>query len=151
MPNLVNSVAEEIGDATFGCFVAGIVVKAGFVGGLGANTDNDRGLVGNVPVVEGGAGRPGELGGAVASFLHGNLRKWTPSNWSYGMTMRRGRRVSLIASRPFNGGEGVVSLFEEAGDHVSVHFGWLLQGFTHKLGEYVSWQEVQDVCCRGSR
>ncbi len=27
------------------------------------------------------------------------VREWTPSNWSYGMTMRRGRRVSLITSR----------------------------------------------------
>ncbi len=38
------------------------------------------------------------------------------------------------------GGEGVVSLFEEAGDHVCIHVGWLLWRFTHELGEYVSWQ-----------
>jgi hypothetical protein len=47
------------------------------------------------------------------------------------------------------GGEGVVSLFEEAGDCVSIHAGWLLQRITHKLGEYVSWQEEPDGCCRG--
>ncbi len=32
--NLVNNVAEEFGNTTFGCLVAGVVVKAGFVGGM---------------------------------------------------------------------------------------------------------------------
>jgi hypothetical protein len=83
------------------------------------------------------------------------VREWTPSDWSYGMDMRRGIRVSLIASKsslvgfPLRGGEGVISLFEEAGDHICVHVGWLLRRFTRKLGEYVFWQEVQDGCCRG--
>jgi hypothetical protein len=27
------------------------------------------------------------------------MREWTLSNWSYGLSMRRGRRVSLIVSR----------------------------------------------------
>jgi hypothetical protein len=60
------------------------------------------------------------------------MREWTPSNWSYGMTMRRGRRVSLIASRsslvgfPLRGGGGIVGLFEEAGNCVSIHVGWEL-------------------------
>jgi hypothetical protein len=45
--------------------------------------------------------------------------------------MRRGRRVSLMASRffywlSFKGGEGVVGLFEEAGDCVNMHDGWEL-------------------------
>jgi hypothetical protein len=39
---------------------------------------------------------------------------------------------------PFGGGEGVVSLFEEAGDYVSIHVGWLLRRFTPKLWENVS-------------
>jgi hypothetical protein len=91
----------------------------------------------------------------LAASMRMAVREWTPSNWSYGMTMRRGRRVSLIASRlllvgfPSRGGEGVINLFEEAGDCISIHVGWLLQRFTCKLGEYVSWQEVQDGCCRG--
>ncbi len=73
--NLVNNVAEEFGDATFGCFVAGVVVKAGFVGGLSANTDNCRGAVGNVPVVEGEVGRPDKSGAAMVGFVLGGLRK----------------------------------------------------------------------------
>ncbi len=60
------------------------------------------------------------------------MREWTPSNWSYGMTMIKGRRVSLMAIRsllvgfPPRGGEGVVGLFEEAGDCGSIHDGWEL-------------------------
>ncbi len=57
----------------------------------------------------------------------------------------------VIGWFPFEGGEGVVSIFEEAGDCVSVHVGWLLRRFTHELGEYVSWQEALESCCRGSR
>jgi hypothetical protein len=34
-----------VSDTTFSCFVAGIVVKVGFVGGLGANTDKGHGLL----------------------------------------------------------------------------------------------------------
>ncbi len=116
LPNLVNDIAEELGDAMFSCFVAGVVVEARFVGGLGANTDGGRGVIGNVPVIEGEAGRPDKLGAAMVSFILGvsmwmAVREWTPSNWSYGMTMRRGRRVSLIASRlllvgfPLRGGK----------------------------------------------
>ncbi len=37
VPNLIHDVAEESGDAMFGCFIAGVVINAGFVGGLGDN------------------------------------------------------------------------------------------------------------------
>jgi hypothetical protein len=96
---------EELGNAMFGCLIAGIVVKAGFVGSLGANTDDGRGIIDtDVLVVEGEVGRPDKLGAAmVGLYLAASalmaVREWTPSNWSYGMTMRRGRRVSLMASR----------------------------------------------------
>ncbi len=59
----------------FGCRVAGIVVKAGFVGGLGANTDNGCGIIGNVLVLEGEAGRPDKLGTAMVGFVLGSLCK----------------------------------------------------------------------------
>jgi hypothetical protein len=35
----------------------------------------------------------------LATFVRMAMRKWTPSNRSYGMTVRRGRRVSLMGSR----------------------------------------------------
>ncbi len=55
----------------------------------------------------------------------------------------------VIGWFPFEGGEGVLSLLEEAGDCIRVHFGWLLQRITHELEEYVSCQEELDSCCRG--
>jgi hypothetical protein len=75
VPNLIDNVAEEFGDATFGCFVAGLVVKVGFVGKLGANTDDGRGIVGDVPVTEGEAGRPDKLGTTMVGFVLGGLPK----------------------------------------------------------------------------
>ncbi len=75
VPNLVNDVAEEFCGATFGCFVAGIVVKVGFVGSLGANTDDSRGIVGDVPVVEGKARRPDKFGGIMVGFVLGSLHE----------------------------------------------------------------------------
>jgi hypothetical protein len=86
---------EELGNATFGCFVVGVVIKVGFVGSLGVNTDDSCGVIGNVLVVEGEAGRPDKLGAAMVGFVLGGLRK----DGCEGMTMRRGRRVSLMASR----------------------------------------------------
>jgi hypothetical protein len=45
------------------------------------------------------------------------MREWTPSNWSYGMTMRRGKRVSLDGEQvvvgwlPFEGEGRCVCVF----------------------------------------
>ncbi len=72
IPNLVDNVEEEFGDAAFGRLVACVVVE-GFVGGLGANTDDSCGVAGNVPVVEGKVGRPDKLGGAMVGFVLGGL------------------------------------------------------------------------------
>ncbi len=65
----------ELGNATFGCFIAGILLKAGFVSGFGANTDDGRGIIGNVLVLEGEPGRPDKLGIAMVGFVLGGLRK----------------------------------------------------------------------------
>ncbi len=64
---------EELGNITFGCFVAGVVAKAGFAGGLGANMDNGHSIIGNVLAIEGEAGRPDELGAAMVGFVLGGL------------------------------------------------------------------------------
>jgi hypothetical protein len=73
VPNLVNDVVEEFGNATFGCFIAGIVIKVGFVGGPGRNTDDGCGIVGDVPVIEGETRRPDKLGCAMVGFVLGGL------------------------------------------------------------------------------
>ncbi len=75
VPNLVDNVVEEFCNTTFGCLMADAVVKAGFVGGQNANAVDSRGVVGNVPVVEGEVGRPDKLGVAMVGFILGNLRE----------------------------------------------------------------------------
>jgi hypothetical protein len=35
VPNLLHNLAEKLGNSTFGCFVAGVVIEAGIVGSLG--------------------------------------------------------------------------------------------------------------------
>ena len=69
VPNLVDDVAEELGNTTFGCLVGGIAVKAEFVGSLGVNMDDGRGIIGNDLIVEGEVVRPDKLGAAMVSFL----------------------------------------------------------------------------------
>ncbi len=75
IPNLVNDISEELGDAMFCCLEAGIVAEVRFVGGLGPNTDNSCGILGNVPVVEGEAGRPDKPGATMVGFVLGGLCK----------------------------------------------------------------------------
>ncbi len=45
------------------------------MGGLGANTDNGPGIIGNVLVIEGEAGRPDKLGTTMVGFVLGGLCK----------------------------------------------------------------------------
>jgi hypothetical protein len=52
VPNLVNNVAEKLGHALFGCLVAGVVIKSGFVGGLCTNANNCCGIISNHLVIE---------------------------------------------------------------------------------------------------
>jgi hypothetical protein len=75
VPNLINDVVEELGNTTFGYFVAGIVIKAGFVGNLGANMDNGRGAISDVPFVKGESGRPDKLGATMVGFVIGRLQE----------------------------------------------------------------------------
>jgi hypothetical protein len=72
-PNLIDNVVEEFGNATFGCLIAGVVLKVGFVGGLGAYTDNSCGVISDVPVIRGERGRHDKLGGTMVGFLLGSL------------------------------------------------------------------------------
>ncbi len=45
------------------------------MGGLGANMDNSRGIIGNVLVIEGEAGRPDKLGATMVGFVLGGLHQ----------------------------------------------------------------------------
>jgi len=118
VPDLVNDIAKEFGDASFGRLVTGKVIEAGFMGRLCTNTDDCCGIVGDVSIVE------GEVGGTyelllpwLALYLTVSvrmaMREWIPFNWLSGMTMRRGRRVSRMASRSSS-----VALFPSRGAKV---------------------------------
>jgi hypothetical protein len=52
-PDLVEGFLEEFGGPTLCRLVAGVVVKAGFVGRFRSNTNNRSGVVRNVTVIEG--------------------------------------------------------------------------------------------------
>ncbi len=45
------------------------------MGGLGANTVDGRGIIGNVPIVEGEAGRPDIFFATMVGFVLGGLCK----------------------------------------------------------------------------
>ncbi len=75
VPDLINNVAKEFRNATFGRFVAGVVIEAGFVGRLHTNSDDCRGVVCNVFIVEGKADGTNERGVAVFEFVLGGVRE----------------------------------------------------------------------------
>jgi hypothetical protein len=104
------------------------------VGGLGANTNDSCGIVSNVPVVEGEAGRPDKLGGAMFGFIldglhedgHERMDSFQLVIWDdhqKGEKDLTDCKQVVIGWFPFKGGEGVVSLFEEADDCFGIHFG----------------------------
>ncbi len=48
VPDLVNNIAKKFDNVTFGRFVTGVVIEAGFMGCLCMNPDDCCGIVGNV-------------------------------------------------------------------------------------------------------
>jgi len=75
VPDLINDIAEKFRNASFGRFVAGVVIKAGFVGRLCTNSDDSRGVVGDVFILEREAGGPYELVAAMFGFVLDGLRE----------------------------------------------------------------------------
>ena len=73
VPDLVYNIAKEFGDASFGRLVTGIVIEAGFMGGLCTNANDCRGVVGDVFIVEGEVGGTDEHGIAVFGFVLGGI------------------------------------------------------------------------------
>ncbi len=75
VPDLGNDIAKECGNASFGHLITGLVIEAGFMGGLCSNADDCRGVAGDAFIVEGETGGPDELGVAVfASYLTASAR-----------------------------------------------------------------------------
>jgi hypothetical protein len=75
VPDLINNIAKKFGNATFGRFVTGVVIEAGFMGCLCTNPDDCRGIVVDVLIVEGEADGMYECGVAMFSFVLGGFRE----------------------------------------------------------------------------
>jgi hypothetical protein len=75
VPDLIDHVAKKFGNATFGRFVTGVVIKAGFVSRLRTNLDNCRGVVGDVFIVERKADGTNKRFVAVFEFVLGGVRE----------------------------------------------------------------------------
>ncbi len=65
VPDLVDDIAKKFCNATFGRFVTGVVIKAGFMGRLRTNSDDCRGVVSDVFIVEGEADGTNKRGVAM--------------------------------------------------------------------------------------
>ena len=132
VPDLIDHVAKEFGNATFGRFVTGVVIEAGFVGRLRTNSDDCRGVISNVFIVEGKADGMNERGVAVFGLVLGGVREdsrehmdavqlviWDDHEERQN-TLSDGEEV-VVRWFPFERGKGVVRLFEEAGNGVRRH------------------------------
>jgi hypothetical protein len=69
-PDLVNGFSEEFGGPTLRRLVAGVVVKAGFVGRFRSNANNRGGIVCNVTVIEGQSDGAFECIAAMVDGVH---------------------------------------------------------------------------------
>jgi hypothetical protein len=132
VPDLINDIAEEFCDAPFGRLITGKIIEARFVGQLCTHLDSCQGIVGNGIIVErkvsgmkdffvamvglvlGGLREDGHKGmGSLQLVIgddHEERKKFPPD----------GKQV-VAGWFPFAGGEGVIGLFEEAGDGIGRH------------------------------
>jgi hypothetical protein len=132
VPDLIDHVAKEFRNATFGHFVTGVVIEVGFVGHLRTNSDDCRGIIGDVFIVEGKADGTNKRGVAVFGFVLGGIREESREQMDAIQliigddheerqnTLSDGEEI-VVRWFPFERGKGVVRLFEEAGDGIRRH------------------------------
>jgi len=137
VPDLIDNVAKEFRNASFGRFVTGIVIEAGFVGRLRTNSDDCRGVIGDVFIAEGKADGTNKRGVAVFRFVLGGVREDSRKQMDAVQliigddheerqnTLSDGKEI-VVRWFPVERGKGVVRLFEEAGDGVWGHCGGIL-------------------------
>ena len=132
VPDLINNIAKESRDSTFGGLITGVVIKAGFMGRFCMNSDDCRGVIVDVFIVEGEAGGTYEFLVAMVGLVLGDLCE----DGHEGMNtlqlviindhedrdklLSDGEEV-IIGWLPVKGREGVRGLFDEAGDSVRRH------------------------------
>jgi len=138
VPDLIDVIAKECGHPTFGCLITGIVIKAGFMGRFCMNSDDCRGIIVDVFIVEGEAGGTYKFLVAMVGLVIGGLRE----DGREGMNtlqlviindhedrdklLSDGEEV-IIGWLSFEGGEGVRGLFEEVGDCIRLHVAMRLE------------------------
>jgi hypothetical protein len=136
VPDLVNDVAKEFGNATVNCLVIGKVIEAGLLGHLCMNSDDCRGIVSDGTIVEGKTGGMDEFVVAMVGFVLGGLCEDSHKGMGshqlvIGNDHEEGKKNPpdgkqvVIRWFPFEREKGVVGLFEETGDGVGHHF-WLI-------------------------
>ena len=130
--DLIDHVAKEFRNATFGRFVTGIVIKAGFVGRLCMNSDDCRGVIGDVFIVKRKADGTNERFVAVFELVLGSVREDSRERMDAVQlvigddheerqnTLSDGEEI-IVRWFPFEGGKGIIGLFEEAGDGIGQH------------------------------
>jgi len=131
-PDLIDDIAKKFGDATLGRLVTGVVIEAGFVDSLCMNTDDCRGIVGDVFIVEGEAEGLYKFGVAMVGFVLGGIREDGREGIDSIQLVigndheERKKRFPdgeqvIVSWFPFERGKGVVCLFEEVGDGIRRH------------------------------
>ncbi len=73
VPDLIDNIAKEFGYPSYGRLVTDVVIEAGFMGRLCTDTDDCRGVVGNVFIVEGEAAGAYKFGIAMVGFVLGGI------------------------------------------------------------------------------
>jgi hypothetical protein len=69
VPNFIVNAVEKLGHTSLSCLVTGIVIKAGFVGGLRMNANDCHGVISNSLVIEWEKSRAYKFGTMVGFVL----------------------------------------------------------------------------------
>ncbi len=104
VPDLVDSLAKEIGGPSLSRLITGVVVKAGLMGQFCMDTNDRGGIAGNAAIVEGQAYRMDKVAppwspAYIVGSMRMAMREWTYPSWLKGISMRMGSSVSLNKRR----------------------------------------------------
>jgi hypothetical protein len=133
VPNFLDNVTEKYGHALLGRLITGIVIELGFIGSLCTNVSNHCGIVGNQLVIEWETSQAYKLG-TMAGFVLDSLGEdgcegvnpvqlvVGDDHKKEGKGLPDGKQV-IAGQLPFEGGEGVMGLFEEVSGRVGHDFG----------------------------
>ncbi len=133
--NFIDNVTKKLGHVSLSRLVTGVVVKLGFMGSLCPHAHNCCGIVVNQLVVEWETGWAYKFGTVIGFVLDGlgedGHEGVNPVQLVVGDDHEKGEKglpdgkQVVVGWLPFEGGEVVMGLFEEARDCIRRHFGLL--------------------------